>query len=174
LQHLPVVPHCTAGAEVVQQSATVWQAVPSGAQAQRPLVHTLLQHSPGSAHTVPIVLQHVRALLHCIPPQQSSTEVHAPRAGTQQSVPSQVRPVQQSACAEHGRFTASQQRPSEPHVAPKQHGVAALQAVPRAAQQRLPSQLPLQHSTALVHCAPGARQGPQREPVQIELPQQLA
>lgn len=58
-------------------------------------------------------------------------------------------------------------------MAPEQHGVAASQAAPRAAQQRPLTQLPLQHSAVVEHAAPGVRHGPQRDATQIEVPQQL-
>jgi hypothetical protein len=94
-------------------------------------------------------------------------------AGTQQLVPSQSKPGQQSPAAVQERFTALQQRPFVPQVVPVQHGAVALQAVPSRPQQR-PSQLPLQHCAASVHAVPAARHGPQLPFVQIDVPQHCA
>jgi len=78
----------------------------------------LVQHSAALVQTAPWILQQVWLAPHCMPAQQSSTEVHAPRAGTQQLVPSQVSPAQQSPACEQVRRAVSQQRPSGPQVAP--------------------------------------------------------
>jgi hypothetical protein len=56
--------------------------------------------------------------------------VQAPPGGVQQRVPSQLSPVQQSACVVQVRLAVLQQRPWTPQFAPLQHGMVALHAAP--------------------------------------------
>jgi hypothetical protein len=172
LQQRPVVPHCTSVICAPQQSAVVWHSEPSGAQAQRPALHTPLQHSVLPPHSVPMFLQHALFALQRMPLQQSSTLVQVAPDGAQHSEASHSRPGQQSPAAAHARFTLWQQRPAVPHVADEQQGVPAVQVVPSGAQHWPVRQLPVQHSVVAVQLAATSRHGPQRPLSQMPLPQQ--
>ena len=107
-------------------------------------MHTPLQHSVFAPHTEFAGRQHVPFVPQPRPLQHAVTLVQAPPRGVQQRVASQVRPVQQSPTVEQAPLALLQQRPCVPQVAPLQHGVVALQAVPSEAQHT-PLQLPAQH-----------------------------
>ena len=117
-------------------------------------------------------LQQALFALQRMPVQQSRTLVHEAPDGAQHWEASQESPGQQSVATVQVPLTALQQLPPLPHVAGEQQGVPALQVVPRGPQHWPRLQLPAQHSSVDVQLAATAKHGPQRPPLQMELPQQ--